>query len=198
MECACMSKMTRPESVHISNLDSYRFTPANPSERLLDNAFKGGPGESRIQSQWLSTYLNGPQWDSGRDEAVEVDQRGLIDKILARYPGEFTVFRELLQNSDDAKSSTVEIRFETKDYLDAENVASSEQGLDLENTTVSTLSHVRRTDLWQFSIIWRGLHRFINGPSKTMATSSVTKTGRDSRRLVCDIYLGAVWFWWLY
>ena len=57
------------------------------------------------------------------------------------------MFRELLQNSDDAKSSTVEIRFETKDYLDAENVASPERGLDLENTTVSTLSHVRRTNL---------------------------------------------------
>jgi len=57
------------------------------------------------------------------------------------------VFRELLQNSDDAKSPAAEIRFETKDYLDAENIiASSEQSLDLENTTVCTLSDVRRTE----------------------------------------------------
>ena len=45
---------------------------------------------------------------------MEVNQRALINKILARYSGEFTVFRELLQNSDDAESKTVEIRFETE------------------------------------------------------------------------------------
>lgn len=30
------------------------------------------------------------QWNSGRDESVEVNQRALIDKVLARYSGEFT------------------------------------------------------------------------------------------------------------
>ncbi|KIK92678.1 hypothetical protein PAXRUDRAFT_829728 [Paxillus rubicundulus Ve08.2h10] len=56
-------------------------------------------------------------WKTGQDESVEVNQRALIDKVLARYSGEFTVFRELLQNSDDAQSSAVEIRFETAEYL---------------------------------------------------------------------------------
>ncbi|KAH9946348.1 uncharacterized protein BXZ73DRAFT_86493 [Epithele typhae] len=60
-------------------------------------------------------------WESGYDESVEVNQRALIDKVLARYSGEFTVFRELLQNSDDASASAVEIHFETKAYLDREN-----------------------------------------------------------------------------
>ena len=36
--------------------------------------------------------------------------------MLARYSGEFTVFRELLQNSDDAASERVEIHFMTKDF----------------------------------------------------------------------------------
>ncbi len=58
------------------------------------------------------------KWESGHDETVEVNQRALIDKVLARYSGEFTVFRELLQNSDDAQSKTVEIIFETQSYLD--------------------------------------------------------------------------------
>jgi hypothetical protein len=69
---------------------------------------------------------------------VEVNQRALIDKVLARYSGEFTgkfaiscsallrssdrlhnkVFRELLQNSDDAASKAVEIHFETQAFLD--------------------------------------------------------------------------------
>lgn len=57
------------------------------------------------------------QWESGHDETVEVNQRALIDKVLARYSGEFTVFRELLQNSDDARSEAVEIRFETQTFL---------------------------------------------------------------------------------
>ncbi|KAH9951982.1 hypothetical protein B0H21DRAFT_817732 [Amylocystis lapponica] len=58
-------------------------------------------------------------WENGHDESVEVNQRALIDKVLARYSGEFTVFRELLQNSDDAGAKAVEIHFETKEYLDS-------------------------------------------------------------------------------
>ncbi|KDQ54066.1 hypothetical protein JAAARDRAFT_409896 [Jaapia argillacea MUCL 33604] len=61
-------------------------------------------------------------WENGHDESVEVNQRALIDKVLARYSGEFTVFRELLQNSDDAGSQAVEIRFETKGYLERQKL----------------------------------------------------------------------------
>ncbi|KAI8998895.1 hypothetical protein BD414DRAFT_519966 [Trametes punicea] len=60
-------------------------------------------------------------WESGHDESVEVNQRALIDKVLARYSGEFTVFRELLQNSDDASATAVEIHFQTKDYLERQS-----------------------------------------------------------------------------
>ncbi|CAE6531048.1 unnamed protein product [Rhizoctonia solani] len=56
-------------------------------------------------------------WQQGRDESVEVNQRALIDKVLARYSGEFTVFRELLQNADDARATAAEIRFDTKQHL---------------------------------------------------------------------------------
>ncbi|KAG1871608.1 hypothetical protein F4604DRAFT_1768978 [Suillus subluteus] len=48
---------------------------------------------------------------------VEVNQRALVDKVLARYPEEFTVFRELLQNADDARATKVLIEFQTKDYV---------------------------------------------------------------------------------
>ncbi|GLB37239.1 putative protein of unknown function (DUF3684) [Lyophyllum shimeji] len=60
-------------------------------------------------------------WASGHDETVEVNQRALIDKVLARYSGEFTVFRELLQNSDDAQATAVEIHFDTQKYLDGKS-----------------------------------------------------------------------------
>ncbi|KAG1813853.1 uncharacterized protein BJ212DRAFT_1364045 [Suillus subaureus] len=46
-------------------------------------------------------------------EAVEVNQRNLVDKVLARYPEEFTVFRELLQNADDAGAENFDIVFES-------------------------------------------------------------------------------------
>ncbi|KAI5995734.1 histidine kinase-like ATPase, partial [Pisolithus marmoratus] len=65
-------------------------------------------------------------WNTGRDESVEVNQRALIDKVLARYSGEFTVFRELLQNSDDARSSAVEIRFETEQYARKDRSAAAQ------------------------------------------------------------------------
>ncbi|CAI2168970.1 19326_t:CDS:10, partial [Funneliformis geosporum] len=51
---------------------------------------------------------------NSKEERVEVNQRLLIDKILARYAAEFVIFRELMQNSDDAKSTCVKIIFETK------------------------------------------------------------------------------------
>lgn len=57
--------------------------------------------------------MSGINWESGADISVQVNQRALIDKILARYSGEFTIFRELLQNADDAGAKTVKIRFET-------------------------------------------------------------------------------------
>ncbi|KAL5498075.1 hypothetical protein ACEPAH_3006 [Sanghuangporus vaninii] len=65
-------------------------------------------------------------WKSGHDESVEVNQRALIDKVLARYSGEFTVFRELLQNSDDAASQSVEIHFETQTYIDRKKASEIE------------------------------------------------------------------------
>ena len=50
---------------------------------------------------------------AGNDEAVTVNTRALIDKVLARYSGEWTTLRELLQNAADASASKVVIRFET-------------------------------------------------------------------------------------
>src|SRR5690348_15773823 len=51
---------------------------------------------------------------SGTDEeAVTVNTRALIDKVLARYSGEWTVLRELLQNAADALGTRVTIKFET-------------------------------------------------------------------------------------
>ncbi|KAI9455535.1 hypothetical protein HD554DRAFT_273220 [Boletus coccyginus] len=52
---------------------------------------------------------------------VEIDQRALVCKVLARYPGEFALFRELLQNADDAQSSNVEIHFKTAISREADN-----------------------------------------------------------------------------
>ena len=43
---------------------------------------------------------------------VEVNQRALIDKILARYASANAVYRELLQNSNDANSTKAEIYFD--------------------------------------------------------------------------------------
>ena len=47
------------------------------------------------------------------EEAVTVNTRALIDKVLARYSGEWTTLRELIQNGADAQASKVTIRFET-------------------------------------------------------------------------------------
>lgn len=48
-----------------------------------------------------------------KEDAVSVNQRALIDKILARYASENTILRELLQNADDARATEVEIHYQT-------------------------------------------------------------------------------------
>ncbi|KAE8145020.1 hypothetical protein BDV25DRAFT_78821 [Aspergillus avenaceus] len=51
---------------------------------------------------------------SGNDEeAVTVDTRGLISKVLARYSGKWTVLREMIQNAADATATKVTIKFDT-------------------------------------------------------------------------------------
>ncbi|KAL9104382.1 MAG: hypothetical protein Q9163_000682 [Psora crenata] len=49
----------------------------------------------------------------GNDEAVTVNTRALIDKVLARYSGEWTTLRELIQNAADASSKQVKICLES-------------------------------------------------------------------------------------
>lgn len=51
--------------------------------------------------------------ETGKDEAVTVNTRALIDKVLARYSGEWTTLRELLQNAADASAQKVSIKLET-------------------------------------------------------------------------------------
>ena len=42
----------------------------------------------------------------GCEQRVEVNQRMLIDKMLARYSSDFVVCRELIQNADDAQATS--------------------------------------------------------------------------------------------
>ena len=58
----------------------------------------------------------------GVDTRVEVNQRALIDKILARYSSVGAVYRELLQNSNDAEATVAEI------YISTNAVASTSNG----------------------------------------------------------------------
>jgi len=82
-------------------------------------------------------------WESGHDESVEVNQRALIDKVLARYSEEFTVFRELLQNSDDASANAVEIHFDTEIYAQH----TKEKAGDPEASNNNALALTRLPDL---------------------------------------------------
>ncbi|OXV08271.1 hypothetical protein Egran_03970 [Elaphomyces granulatus] len=56
---------------------------------------------------------------SGNDEeAVTVDTRGLISKVLSRYSGKWyvlhlTILREMIQNAADASATRVTVKFET-------------------------------------------------------------------------------------
>ncbi|KAF2085773.1 hypothetical protein K490DRAFT_45958 [Saccharata proteae CBS 121410] len=50
----------------------------------------------------------------GEDDAVTVNTRALIDKVLARYSADFTTLRELIQNASDAGATRVSVQLETE------------------------------------------------------------------------------------
>ncbi|KAG6908391.1 hypothetical protein DXG01_004820 [Tephrocybe rancida] len=89
-------------------------------------------------------------WASGHDESVEVNQRALIDKVLARYSGEFTVFRELLQNSDDAQATAVEVHFDTQTFIDSSEKQS-------EGGSSKTLPDLKTTSVHRWSFRNNGI-----------------------------------------
>ena len=47
------------------------------------------------------------QWDTGHDENVEVNQRALIDKVLARYSAEFTGMSYVFPKKADSLNTGV-------------------------------------------------------------------------------------------
>ena len=72
---------------------------------VLPPFFNGDDNEGCTGTCTLSSDLywsdKSLQWNSGHDESVEVNQRALIDKVLARYSGEFTgVFRVFSAQAD--------------------------------------------------------------------------------------------------
>ncbi|EYE97241.1 histidine kinase-like ATPase domain-containing protein [Aspergillus ruber CBS 135680] len=82
---------------------------------------------------------------SGNDEeAVTVDTRGLISKVLARYSGKWTVLREMIQNAADADATKVTIKFET-----------------LPSTTVPIPASVDQTALIKHTISHHTLRRLL-------------------------------------
>lgn len=50
-----------------------------------------------------------------RGEAVSVNHKALIKRTLTKYPIDYAVFRELLQNSADAQATSATIQFETSE-----------------------------------------------------------------------------------
>ncbi|KAJ5570300.1 uncharacterized protein N7459_009730 [Penicillium hispanicum] len=82
---------------------------------------------------------------SGADEeAVTVDTRGLISKVLARYSGKWTVLREMIQNAADASATKVSIKFET-----------------LPSTTIPSPSSTDPTELLKHTISNHTLRRLL-------------------------------------
>ncbi|KAL5624553.1 hypothetical protein BROUX41_004613 [Berkeleyomyces rouxiae] len=78
------------------------------------------------------------------EEAVTVDTRALIDKVLARYSGEWTTLRELIQNAADAQATKVTIRFET-----------------IPSTSVPLPSNPSRSDILKHTITNHTLKRLV-------------------------------------
>ncbi|KAF9225079.1 hypothetical protein BS17DRAFT_879239 [Gyrodon lividus] len=100
----------------------------------------------------------------GEATQVTVNQRALVQKVLARYPEEFTVFRELVQNADDAGAENVEIEFQTKDYATKPPGDKMTNGIEHDLTNVKAFKWVVKNDGAAFEDGgWRRLTNIADG-----------------------------------
>ena len=66
--------------------------------------------------------------EQGTEIRVTVNQRMLIDKMLARYSSDFVIFRELIQNSDDARATRIQIDFTCQPAVNESTCSASSNG----------------------------------------------------------------------
>lgn len=78
----------------------------------------------------------------GNDARVEVNQRALIDKILARYASNNAVYRELLQNSNDADATSAEIIITTSSSSSSAGANGSDNNIDSGGSSSSAKKEV--------------------------------------------------------
>ncbi|CAF3536801.1 unnamed protein product [Rotaria socialis] len=96
----------------------------------------------------LLDHLRSMAQQNGNEQRVQVNQRLLIDKMLARYSSDFVVFRELIQNSDDAKATSFHFEItceplrplvtsaKTKITLPSKELAAQNESLLMSNTVL--------------------------------------------------------------
>ncbi|ESZ97148.1 hypothetical protein SBOR_2461 [Sclerotinia borealis F-4128] len=126
-----------------------------------------------IQSMAMDfTKLRAAALNDGDDEeAVTVNTRALIDKVLARYSGEWTTLRELIQNAADAQATTVTIRFETSPSIQVPTPNTTNQSETLKHILLNhTLKRLLVTNNGQaFGVNdWSRLKRIAEGnPDET-------------------------------
>lgn len=87
-----------------------------------------------LHSSASSDALRLKALQSGLESRVEVNQRMLIDKMLARYSSDFVVCRELIQNSDDAKATSFHFEITCND-----DGLSSSSEKDFHNKTITEI-----------------------------------------------------------
>ncbi|KIY74271.1 hypothetical protein CYLTODRAFT_416120 [Cylindrobasidium torrendii FP15055 ss-10] len=91
-------------------------------------------------------------WAGGQDEQVTVNQRALISKILSRYSTQLAVFRELLQNSDDAQATEAEIHYvptaEGKILLEKATTLDDLQSIEVEQWIIRNNGMTFREQDW--------------------------------------------------
>ncbi|CAF2700718.1 unnamed protein product [Rotaria sp. Silwood2] len=106
-----------------------------------------------MQTPIASDALHKKAQECGVEQAVKVNQRMLIDKMLARYSSDFVVCRELIQNADDAQATFFHfeitcvipmIASEVQSFSDKssplnESLPLSNSGLNYHNSTITEI-----------------------------------------------------------
>jgi HSP90 family molecular chaperone len=89
--------------------------------------------------------LNNLQWDAsqnGKKTEVGLNQRKIIQSILAHYSTDFVVFRELIQNADDAQATLFHLEIK----CDAPSSSSAE--MDFQNRTITEFRMINNGNIF--------------------------------------------------
>jgi hypothetical protein len=158
------SSMSTATASALSHYDSIRHALATELNRSTTVATATAATAAPPPAAAAAEAAASPSQSLSCLQRVEVNQRALIDKILARYATASAVYRELLQNSNDAGATLAEIHYTTTNITNTTNTTNTtnNNNTTLHNNSVSSVVYRNNGAIFA-STDWQRLQKIAEG-----------------------------------